>query len=94
MPRFLGRELYGAKTQPVYEFAFEEETGGDHNKHSWVNASYALAGRITEAFATYGWCTRIRGVQSGGTVETLPTAHHSRYQPRKGADTASVNSGC
>ena len=74
MPRFLGRELYGAKTQPVGEFAFEEETGGEHDKHLWVNASYALAGRITEAFATYGWCTRIRGVQSGGTVETLPTA--------------------
>jgi type VI secretion system protein ImpC len=30
--------------------------------------------RITEAFKTYGWCTRIRGVESGGTVEDLPTA--------------------
>ena len=30
--------------------------------------------RITEAFKSYGWCTRIRGVESGGTVEGLPTA--------------------
>ena len=39
-----------------------------------MNASYALAVRITDAFKTYGWCTRIRGVESGGTVEGLPTA--------------------
>lgn len=74
MPRFLGRPLYGASSDPVEEFAFEEETGGEHDHHLWVNASYALATRITEAFKTYGWCTRIRGVESGGTVEGLPTA--------------------
>ena len=74
MPRFLGRPVYGANTNPVDEFAFEEETGGAHDSHLWVNASYALASRITDAFKTYGWCTRIRGVESGGTVEGLPTA--------------------
>ena len=75
MPRFLGRPPYGAKTDPVDEFAFEEDMGsGDHDKHLWVNAAYALAGRITESFSTYGWVTRIRGVESGGTVENLPTA--------------------
>jgi type VI secretion system protein ImpC len=74
MPRFLGRPTYGAKSEPVEEFAFEEDTGGDHDKHLWVNAAYALATRVTEAFKTYGWCTRIRGVESGGTVENLPTA--------------------
>jgi type VI secretion system protein ImpC len=74
MPRFLGRPVYGAKTEPVEEFDFEEETDGDHDKHLWVNAAYAMATRITEAFNTYGWCTRIRGVESGGTVEGLPTA--------------------
>jgi type VI secretion system protein ImpC len=75
MPRFLGRRPYGANSEPVEEFAFEEDTGGgDHGKYLWLNAAYALAGRITEAFAQYGWCTRIRGVESGGTVEDLPTA--------------------
>jgi type VI secretion system protein ImpC len=75
MPRFLGRPLYGAKTEPVEEFDFEEEVGsGEHDRHLWVNASYAMGVRITEAFQTWGWCTRIRGVESGGTVEGLPTA--------------------
>jgi type VI secretion system protein ImpC len=74
MPRFLGRQVYGAKTEPVEEFAFEEETGGAHDNHLWLNASYALGVRITDAFKEYGWCTRIRGVESGGTVEGLPTA--------------------
>jgi len=75
MPRFLGRPLYGANTEPVEEFAFEEDTdGGKHDNYLWLNASYALATRITESFKTYGWCTRIRGVESGGTVEDLPTA--------------------
>jgi type VI secretion system protein ImpC len=75
MPRFLGRPLYGANSEPVEEFAFEEDTqGGAHDNHLWVNSAYALGVRITEAFSTFGWCTRIRGVESGGTVEDLPTA--------------------
>lgn len=74
MPRFLGRPLYGAKTEPVDEFDFEEESGGKHDAHLWLNAAYAMGTRITEAFNTYGWTTRIRGVESGGTVEELPTA--------------------
>lgn len=75
MPRFLGRPVYGAKTEPVEEFDFEEDLGGGaHDNHLWVNAAYAMGVRITEAFQTWGWCTRIRGVESGGTVEGLPTA--------------------
>ncbi|HEX8365223.1 MAG TPA: type VI secretion system contractile sheath large subunit [Allosphingosinicella sp.] len=74
MPRFLGRPVYGATSEPVEEFDFEEETGGEHDSHLWLNAAYAMGTRITEAFATYGWCTRIRGVQAGGTVEGLPTS--------------------
>jgi type VI secretion system protein ImpC len=31
-----------------------------------------MAANINGAFAKYGWCTRIRGVESGGTVEGLP----------------------
>lgn len=73
-PRFLGRMTYGAKSDPVDEFDFEEETDGEHDKHLWVNSAYAMGVRITEAFKTYGWCTRIRGVESGGTVPDLPTA--------------------
>jgi type VI secretion system protein ImpC len=73
MPRFLSRLPYGAKTDPVEEFAFEEDTSGaDSEKYAWSNAAYAMATNINKAFAMYGWCTRIRGVESGGTVDGLP----------------------
>ena len=73
MPRFLSRMPYGAKTNPVEEFEFEEDTtGADSNKYTWSNAAYAMAVNINRAFKLYGWCSRIRGVESGGSVEGLP----------------------
>ncbi|HSI61234.1 MAG TPA: type VI secretion system contractile sheath large subunit [Ideonella sp.] len=74
MPRFLGRLPYGAKTSPVDAFNFEEDTAGaDHDKYGWCNAAYAMATNINRSFKMYGWCSRIRGVESGGAVENLPT---------------------
>lgn len=74
MPRFLSRTPYGVKTNPVEEFAFEEDTGSaDHSKYAWSNAAYAMAVNINRSFKTYGWCSRIRGIESGGAVENLPT---------------------
>ncbi|MBL3589262.1 MAG: type VI secretion system contractile sheath large subunit [gamma proteobacterium endosymbiont of Lamellibrachia anaximandri] len=73
MPRFLSRMPYGAKTDPVDEFDFEEETGNaDHDKYTWANAAYAMAVNINRSFKMYGWCSRIRGIESGGAVEGLP----------------------
>jgi type VI secretion system protein ImpC len=74
MPRFLSRLPYGAKTNPVEEFNFEEETGSaDHSKYTWANAAYAMATNINRSFKEFGWCSRIRGIESGGAVENLPT---------------------
>jgi len=74
MPRFLSRLPYGAKTNPVDEFSFEEDTeGSDHSKYAWANAAYAMATNINRSFKSYGWCSRIRGIESGGAVENLPT---------------------
>ncbi|MGI9333093.1 MAG: type VI secretion system contractile sheath large subunit [Gammaproteobacteria bacterium] len=74
MPRFLSRTPYGAKTNPVEAFDFEEDTeGADHSKYAWSNSAYAMATNINRAFKIYGWCSRIRGVESGGAVEDLPT---------------------
>jgi type VI secretion system protein ImpC len=74
MPRFLARTPYGAKTNPVEEFAFEEDTASaDHHKYTWANSAYAMAVNINRSFKLYGWCSRIRGVESGGAVEGLPT---------------------
>ncbi len=73
MPRFLARLPYGAKTSPVEEFNFEEETGsGEHGAYTWANSAYAMAVNINRSFKSYGWCSRIRGVESGGAVEGLP----------------------
>jgi type VI secretion system protein ImpC len=73
MPRFLSRIPYGAKTSPVEEFDFEEDTeGADHNKYVWSNSAFAMATNVTRAFKLYGWCARIRGAESGGMLEGLP----------------------
>ncbi len=73
MPRFLARLPYGIRTNPVDEFHFEETTdGADHSKYVWANAAYAMAVNINRSFKEYGWCTLIRGVESGGVVEGLP----------------------
>jgi type VI secretion system protein ImpC len=73
MPRFLARAPYGAKTNPVEEFDFEEDTAGaDSSKYTWANAAYAMATNINRSFKMYGWCSRIRGIESGGAVEGLP----------------------
>ena len=73
MPKFLARQPYGAKTDPVEEFDFEEDTdGSDSSKYVWANSAYAMATNINQSFKEYGWCSRIRGVESGGTVEGLP----------------------
>ncbi len=73
MPRFLARLPYGAKTDPIEEFDFEEDTtGGSSSNYTWANSAYAMATNITRAFKLYGWTTQIRGVESGGAVENLP----------------------
>lgn len=74
LPHILMRLPYGAETVPVEGLSFEEDVDGkDHRKYLWGNPAYALAQRITNAFAKYRWCAAIRGVEGGGTVEGLPT---------------------
>ncbi len=73
MPRVLMRLPYGKDTVPVEGFNFEEGVDGtDHDKYLWGNSAWALGTRLTNAFALYGWCACIRGVESGGLVEGLP----------------------
>lgn len=74
MPHILMRLPYGPETVPVERFNFKEDVDGkDHAKYLWGNAAYAMGTRITDAFAKYGWCAAIRGVEGGGLVEGLPT---------------------
>jgi type VI secretion system protein ImpC len=58
---------------PADDVDFREEVDGkDPDKYCWGNAAYALAERITNAFALYKWTAAIRGVEGGGLVEGLP----------------------
>ena len=55
-PRFLARLPYGAKTEPLEVFDFEEfsETK-QHDKYLWTNASYACALLFAQSYAASGW---------------------------------------
>jgi type VI secretion system protein ImpC len=73
LPHVLGRLPYGANFKRVDAFNFEEFVDGkDHDKYLWMNASWAYAARITDAFAKHGWLAATRGVENGGKVEDLP----------------------
>lgn len=87
MPRFLARRPYGAKSNPVEAFDFEEDvSGNDQKQYTWANSAYAMAVNINRSFKQYGWCSRIRGIESGGAVEGLPT--HSFPTDDGGVDMA------
>jgi type VI secretion system protein ImpC len=74
LPHILMRLPYGKNGATVDGFNYEEGVDGtDHDKYLWGNAAYALGARLTTAFAKYGWCAAIRGVEGGGLVEGLPT---------------------
>jgi type VI secretion system protein ImpC len=74
LPHVLMRLPYGKGGTQVDGFNYEEGVDGtDHSKYLWGNAAFALGARLTQAFAQYGWCAAIRGVEGGGLVEGLPT---------------------
>ena len=79
-PRVLAREPYGSATVPIEAFNYEERVDGtNHDHYCWTNAAYSMAANINKAFALYGWCASIRGVESGGLVEGLPV-HNFRTE--------------
>ena len=88
LPHFLLRSPYGKDMRPNAngedekqritgrtpsdDVDFQEEVNGQPKDYCWGNAAYALAERITNAFALYKWTAAIRGVEGGGLVEGLP----------------------
>lgn len=79
-PRVLMREPYGAATVPIEAFNYEERVDGtDHDAYLWGSSAWTIAANVNKAFASYGWCATIRGVESGGLVEGLPV-HNFRTE--------------
>lgn len=73
MPHVLARLPYGEAFKKVTDFNFEETVDGrEHDKYLWMNAAWAYAARVTDAFAKCGWLAQTRGVEGGGRVEGLP----------------------
>jgi len=91
LPHFLLRSPYGKDMRPDAngedqkekitgripsdEVDFQEKVDGNAADYCWGNAAYALAERITNAFALYKWTAAIRGVEGGGLVEGLPAVN-------------------
>jgi type VI secretion system protein ImpC len=57
---------------PADDVDFQERVDGRPDDYCWGNPAYALAERITNAFALYKWTAAIRGVEGGGLVEGIP----------------------
>jgi type VI secretion system protein ImpC len=80
MPRVLARLPYGEATKPTTVFNYEEtakDSAGKpvqmlHQHYCWMNSAYVSGTLLTNAFAKYGWCTTIRGAESGGKINNLP----------------------
>jgi type VI secretion system protein ImpC len=73
LPHVLGRLPYGQDFKRVEAFNFEEFVDGkDHDKYLWMNAAWAYAANITDAYSKHGWMARTRGVEGGGRVDGLP----------------------
>jgi len=80
LPRVIARLPYGAQTSAVDEFGYEEapaDAAGrprqmQHDEYCWMNASYVMGARLTDAFAQNGFCVAIRGAEGGGKVSNLP----------------------
>lgn len=71
LPRILAREPYGPDNfSGAFQFT-EECDGSDHSKYLWSNSVFAMGANITQAFKYYGWCSCIRGKNSGGEVSGL-----------------------
>lgn len=56
MPRLLARLPYGADTDPLETFAFEEFDGvPDHDGYVWANGCFAAGQLLAETYSAYGW---------------------------------------
>lgn len=56
IPRFLARLPYGADTDPLERFSFEEFDGKPaHDLYLWANSALACALLLAQSYAEYGW---------------------------------------
>jgi type VI secretion system protein ImpC len=75
MPRVLGRVPYGAETDPIDSFAFEEFEGApDHDRLLWSNGCFVAAALLAMSFSESEWSMGRRLLQN---IDGLPTFVYS-----------------
>lgn len=71
LPRILLRLPYGAKTEPIDRFDFEEQTPArEHENYLWGNPAFACGLLIGRTFRSYGWS---RGPGDDLDIDDLPS---------------------
>ena len=56
IPRFLARLPYGADTDPLERFSFEEfDDKPTHDLYLWANSAFACALLLAQSYSEYGW---------------------------------------
>ena len=80
MPQTMERLPYAPGANEIKEFKFDE-VGKDsrgiakelpHDCFCWSNAAYSVAYFMNNSIEATGWCTWIRGEESGGQIDRLP----------------------
>lgn len=82
--RYIGRMPYGAKTDPVESFDFEEFEGEpEHDGYLWTNASFVVATLLAQSFAEYEWEMKDRLIQDidGLPLHTYKRDGETTFQP-------------
>lgn len=76
IPRVIARLPYGADTDPLETFVFDEfESSPEHDSYVWSNGCFAAAQLLAQTFATYGWEMRGRLMQD---IDGLPLHVYKR----------------
>ena len=84
LPRFLLRLPYGADTDPLEQFEFEEMAEDpEHEDYLWGNPCFVCAYLLAQAFSAFGWDMRPGAVQdvSGLPLHIYKETGETRIKP-------------
>jgi len=70
LPRFLLRQAYGARSDPIETFPFEEiDATPEHESHLWGNSAFLCGYLMSQSFGEFGWDF---DESQGGEISGLP----------------------
>ena len=80
LPRVLGRAPYNMETSDIKSFDYNEAlVEGDQDNSLWVGAAWSLVSNMIRSYENHGWPVKIVGVDSGGRVDSLPSATYEDH---------------